>query len=283
MNIMKQLLSMLLCLLPAYLFSQDMTSRVALSKGDKITINSTMNSTNSQSMMGGEPMEMKSDMKSTTVLEVMEVKDTFYVLKQVLTKMTMNFDGFGQKMTYDSESKEKQDNPFVNQLAEKIGKPDSLKLAMNGKLIADPKPEKEEKGEGRRGGGRGMMRMMNAGASAENAFLIIPKDAIEKGSWEELSEKDGLTTRKKYTLGGVMGNMATVTVQSQTKGDIEMNRGGMAMTSKVNTLSEEMYMVDISTGRVQMHSATITNNSKTLMNGNESPSTGKTTITSSFE
>lgn len=283
MNIMKQLLSMLLCLLPAYLFSQDMTSRVALSKGDKITINSTMNSTNSQSMMGGEPMEMKSDMKSTTVLEVMEVKDTFYVLKQVLTKMTMNFDGFGQKMTYDSESKEKQDNPFVNQLAEKIGKPDSLKLAMNGKLIADPKPEKEEKGEGRRGGGRGMMRMMNAGASAENAFLIIPKDAIQKGSWEELSEKDGLTTRKKYTLGGVMGNMATVTVQSQTKGDIEMNRGGMAMTSKVNTLSEEMYMVDISTGRVQMHSATITNNSKTLMNGNESPSTGKTTITSSFE
>lgn len=263
--------------------AQEMTSRVVLSKGEKITINSTMNSTNSQSMMGGEPMEMKSDMKSTTVLEVMEVKDTFYVLKQVLTKMTMNFDGFGQKMTYDSESKEKQDNPFITQLAEKIGKPDTIQLAMNGKLIEESKPAKEGKGEGKRGGGRGMMRMMNSGGSAENAFLIIPKDAIEKGSWEEMSEKDGLTTRKKFTLGGVMGNMATVTVQSQTKGDIDMNRGGMAMTSKINTLSEEMYMVDISTGRVQMHSATITNNSKTLMNGNESPSTGKTTVTSSFE
>lgn len=260
-----------------------MTSRVVLAKGDKITITSGMNATNTQSMMGGEPMEMKTDMTSTTTLEVTEVKDSFYVLNQVLTKMTMSFDGFGQKINYDSESKEKQDNPFVTQLAEKIGKPETLKLALNGKLIEEEKQEKDGKGEGKRGGGRGMMKMMNAGSSSENAFLIIPKGAVDKGGWEETSEKDGLTTRKKYSLGGVMGNMATVTVQSQTKGDIDMNRGGMAMTSKVNTLSEEMYMVDISTGRVQMHTATITNNSKTIMNGNESPSTGKTTVTSTFQ
>ncbi len=277
---MKKIISCALAILFSVTgFAQEMAGKVVLKKGDIIKVTTDMNSTNTQSMMGGDPMEMKTVTNSYTELEVKDVLADGYKISQTLKKMKLDFDGFGQKTNYDSESKEKQDNPFVKQLAEKVNVPEEIKLGFDGKVIEDAsKDEKKDK----RGGG---MRMMGMGssASAESAFLVIPKDAVAKGGWEEQTEKEGLKTRRKYTLGAMMGNMATVTVQSQTKGDIEMNRGGMPITSKVNTLTEEMMMVDITSGKVQMHTVTMTNNGKTIMNDTESPTTGKTTITTTVE
>lgn len=285
---MKKLAAFALTLIvSSALYAQEIPGKVVLQKGDIIKVTTDMTSSNTQSMMGGDPMEMKTNTNSYTELEVKEVLTDGYKMSQTMKKMKMDFDGFGQKTTYDSESKEKQDNPFVKQLAEKINTPEEIKLGFDGKLIEEEANEDKKAGskDGKRGGGRGGMRMMGMGtnSSAESAFLVVPKDAVTKGGWEESTEKDGLKTRRKYTMGAVMGNMATVTVQSQTKGDLDMNRGGMPMTTKVNTLTEEMIIVNMSTGKVQMHTVNMTNNSKTIMNDKESPSTGKTTITTTVE
>ena len=285
---MKKLAAFALTLIvSSALYAQEIPGKVVLQKGDIIKVTTDMTSSNTQSMMGGDPMEMKTNTNSYTELEVKEVLTDGYKMSQTMKKMKMDFDGFGQKTTYDSESKEKQDNPFVKQLAEKINIPEDIKLGFDGKLIEEEANEDKKAGskDGKRGGGRGGMRMMGMGtnSSAESAFLVVPKDAVTKGGWEESTEKDGLKTRRKYTMGAVMGTMATVTVQSQTKGDLDMNRGGMPMTTKVNTLTEEMIMVNLSTGKVQMHTVNMTNNSKTIMNDKESPSTGKTTITTTVE
>lgn len=285
---MKKLAAFALTLIvSSALYAQEIPDKVVLQKGDIIKVTTDMTSSNTQSMMGGDPMEMKTNTNSYTELEVKEVLTDGYKMSQTMKKMKMDFDGFGQKTTYDSESKEKQDNPFVKQLAEKINIPEDIKLGFDGKLIEEEANEdkKASSKDGKRGGGRGGMRMMGMGtnSSAESAFLVVPKDAVTKGGWEESTEKDGLKTRRKYTMGAVMGTMATVTVQSQTKGDLDMNRGGMPMTTKVNTLTEEMIMVNMSTGKVQMHTVNMTNNSKTIMNDKESPSTGKTTITTTVE
>lgn len=285
---MKKLAAFALTLIvSSALYAQEIPGKVVLQKGDIIKLTTDMTSSNTQSMMGGDPMEMKTNTNSYTELEVKEVLTDGYKMSQTMKKMKMDFDGFGQKTTYDSESKEKQDNPFVKQLAEKINMPEDIKLGFDGKLIEEEANEDKKAGskDGKRGGGRGGMRMMGMGtnSSAESAFLVVPKDAVTKGGWEESTEKDGLKTRRKYTMGAVMGTMATVTVQSQTKGDLDMNRGGMPMTTKVNTLTEEMIIVNMSTGKVQMHTVNMTNNSKTIMNDKESPSTGKTTITTTVE
>ena len=285
---MKKLAAFALTLIvSSALYAQEIPGKVVLQKGDIIKLTTDMTSSNTQSMMGSDPMEMKTNTNSYTELEVKEVLTDGYKMSQTMKKMKMDFDGFGQKTTYDSESKEKQDNPFVKQLAEKINIPEDIKLGFDGKLIEEEANEDKKAGskDGKRGGGRGGMRMMGMGtnSSAESAFLVVPKDAVTKGGWEESTEKDGLKTRRKYTMGAVMGTMATVTVQSQTKGDLDMNRGGMPMTTKVNTLTEEMIIVNMSTGKVQMHTVNMTNNSKTIMNDKESPSTGKTTITTTVE
>jgi hypothetical protein len=263
--------------------AQEISPKLVLKKGDKIKVTTEMNSSNSQSMMGREPMESKTKTNSYTELEVKEVLDNAYIITQTLKTMKLSFDGFGQKMNYDSESKEKQDNPFTKQIAQKVNVGEDFKIALNGKLIENQKANESKKDDKKEG--RGFMRMMggNGGNVVESAFLIIPKDAVAKGGWEDTTTNDGLTTRKKYSIGAIMGNMATVTVQAQTKGEIEMNRGGMAMTTKVNITSEEMIMVDISTGKVQMHTVNSNDNSHTIANDMDNPSTGKTTITSTYE
>jgi hypothetical protein len=264
--------------------AQDSPYSLKLSVGDVIKVNTDLNSTNTSSMMGGDPMESKTISNSYTELKVTGKTDSTYTLTQTLVRMKLDFDGFGQKMNFDSETKEKQENPFAKQIMDKIGQAEEIIVSLKGEVI-EPAAEKEKDGKSRGGGGKGMMRMMSGGgaSAAETAFLVVPQNANTGGVWETTSEKDGLTTKRRYTLGAVMGNMATVTVQSQTKGDIDMSRNGMQMTTKVNTLTEEMILVDLSSGKVQMHTAEMTNNSKTFMNGQESPSSGKTTISSTFQ
>ena len=261
--------------------AQEVPGKLVLHKGDIIKVTNEINSANTQVMREGEPMEMKTKSTSFTELLVKEVKDSAYIMTQTVKKMTLDFEGFGQNIHYDSDSKDKIDNPMIKPLADKVGVAEEIKLGFDGKVIEDESANDKSK-DGR---GRGGMRMMGraSSSSVEGAFLVIPKEAIAKGGWESTSEKDGLKTRRKYTLGAMMGSMATVTVQSQTKGEIEINRGGMPMTTKVNTLTEEMIIVDISTGKVQMHNTTMNDNGKTVINGNENPTTGKTTISTTVE
>ncbi len=274
--------------------AQNFTQKVILKKGDKIKSSTDMNSTATQSMMGGEAMEMKTTLITVGEMEVKEVLENGYLIISTAKSMKMDFDGFGQKMNYDSEDKTaKKEGPLAS-LDEMINKPEELKIDFKGKFIVDSTMNQEEKkgpkGEkGKRGGGgfggKGMMKMMGmeSGSSSELAFLLIPENTKPGTSWETKSEKDGLTTRKKFTLDGLMGNVANVSVQSQVKGTVESNRGGFAMTNKMNTTSDELILVDIETGRVQMVNNKSNISNIMIMNDKENPSTGKSETTTTFE
>ncbi|MBP6456813.1 MAG: hypothetical protein KA275_08800, partial [Chitinophagaceae bacterium] len=224
------------------LIAQNFTQKVILKKGDIIKSTSDMNSSSTQSM-GGEAMEMKTTLVSASEMEVKEVLENGYLISVTTKSMKMDFEGFGQKMNYDSENKTaKKEGPMAS-LDEMINKSEELIIDFKGKYIVDSSKNEEEKkdakGEkGKKGnGGKGMMKMMGmeSGSSVEAAFLIIPENTKPGMSWETKSEKDGLTTRKRFTLDGLIGNVANISVQSQVKGTVETNRGGFAMTNKMNT------------------------------------------------
>lgn len=266
-------------------FSQESTvnpsDKVILTKGEIIKISTNMSSENTQSMMGGDPTEMKTMSKTYTEYEVKELTSYGYLLSKTLKKMSLDFDGFGQVTSYDSEKEAKTDNPFVKPFAEKIGISEDVKLGFDGKMI-------EEEGKDKKGGkgkGKGMGRMMGAGnmTSVNSAFQLIPKSAIEKMEWEETKEEEGLKTRRRYKIGGMMGNLAKLYVQAQTKGDIEIIQGGMSIITNVNVISEEVIIVNMETGKVQMQTINSTTNNKVFMNDKESPATGTTAVTITVE
>lgn len=266
-------------------FSQESTvnpsDKVILSKGEIIKISTNMSSENTQSMMGGDPTEMKTMSKTYTEYEVKELTSYGYLLNKTLKKMSLDFDGFGQVTSYDSEKEAKTDNPFVKPFAEKIGLSEEVKLGFDGKMIEEEGKDKKA-GKGK---GKGMGRMMGAGnmTSVNSAFQLIPKSAIEKMEWEETKEEEGLKTRRKYKIGGMMGNLAKLYVQAQTKGDMEINQGGMSIITNVNVVSEEVIIVNMETGKIQMQTINSTTNNKVFMNDKESPATGTTAVTITVE
>ncbi|HNB81541.1 MAG TPA: hypothetical protein PLP14_05535 [Chitinophagaceae bacterium] len=274
---MKVFSSIILMLCTSVLvFAQQPTPKVVLKKGDIIKISQDMLSKNKQSMMGGDPQEINTAVKSLTEVEVLEELPQGYKVKKTLKSMKLDFEGFGQTTNYDSEKDKSSDNPFIKPITEKIGVPEVVEIDFDGKEKETGKDDKK---------GKGMMRMMGGGMSGgiSSAFQLIPASAMESMGWEDTTENDGLTTRRRYKIGGVLGSLAKLYIQAQTKGTLVMNQSGMGMSTDVNVTSDEMILVNMETGRVQMQTINSKTNNKTTVNDKESPSTGTTSVTIQIE
>ena len=112
------------------------TSKVVMKEGQVITAEVSMNMTATQTMQD-QPMEMKTDAVSIQTFKVIGMSETGYTLLSTLTKMKLNFDGFGQKQEYDSENKEKQSGMLAGPLNEKINKSDTENSTKTEIVISD--------------------------------------------------------------------------------------------------------------------------------------------------
>jgi hypothetical protein len=266
-----------------HLHAQQRAVKVILSKGQKITMTSHDTSAMTQKR-GEESMDMKTVAGSTTQVEIIDVSTKGYAATATLQKMKIDFDGYGQKMKYDSESKEKQEGMMAEQMKNVIGKTDTLAFDLDGK-----KEEEENKSEGKgkgNGKGGGMMKMLNqGGANIENAFLIVPAEATEGSGWKKDATKDNLRSQTIYFVEKINGNIATVSFKKKTKGSITRNGGpgGGEMKIDMDNLSDGLITVDMSTGLVKTYTEKTNSNSKTFMMGNEMPSTGTTISDVTFE
>ncbi len=260
--------------------AQANATKVLLTKGQKIKMISNDTTSISQKR-GEEAMEMKTLSSSATEVEIVEVGDKSYTATATVKKIKIDFDGYGQKMVYDSENPGKQEGMMADQLKNVVNKSDTVMIDLEGKKTeADEKGGGKGKGKGN-GKGGGMMRMMNqGGTNIENAFLLVPAEAKEGSGWKKDAMKEEVKSQTIYFIEKIEGKMATVSFKKKTKGTLSMS-GGQAGDMKVDmdNLSNGMITVDVTTGLVKTYTETTNSKSVTHMMGQEMPSTG--TITSS--
>ena len=130
------------------LHAQQRATKIVLNKGQKITMVSRDTSSMSQKR-GEESMDMKTVAGSATEVEIIDVSTKNYTATATLKKIKIDFDGYGQKIKYDSESQDKQEGMMAEQMKNVIGKADTLAFDFAGK-----KEEDEQNGE-RKGKGNG--------------------------------------------------------------------------------------------------------------------------------
>lgn len=247
------------------------TSKVVMKQGQLITAEVSMNMTATQTMQD-QPMEMKTDAVSVQTFKIIAVSENGYTLLSTLTKMKLNFDGFGQKQEYDSENKEKQSGMLAGPLNEKINKSDTIQIDLTGALIEKSESEKKDKKKG--GRGMGMMFGSNETANLETAFLIIPSDKKLGEKWRITKEKDGIKNIIEYTIESIEGNVVHLSAKQQVKGTkVGEGQGGMQFTTTMNNLSEATLTVDKTTGLVLSKTDTTRTDSKMQMMDKEIPST----------
>jgi hypothetical protein len=254
--------------------AQERASKLMLVKGQKIKIKS-IDTSDIKQKRGEESMDMKTLSNAETEMVVLEVKENGYLATTSLKKINVDFEGFGQKMQYDSENPGKQEGMMAEQLKNAINKLDTIQLDFEGKKIEDEDGDDPKKGRGK-GGRGGMMRMMNqAGTNVENAFLLIPAEAKEGNGWKKDATKDGMRTQTIYFVEKIDGPIAIVSFKKKTKGTITRSGGqGGEMKIESDNLSNGMITVDMTSGVVKSYTETTNTNSKTNMMGQDIPSTG---------
>ena len=254
--------------------AQERASKLMLVKGQKIKIKS-IDTSDIKQKRGEESMDMKTLSNAETEMVVLEVKENGYLATTSLKKINVDFEGFGQKMQYDSENPGKQEGMMAEQLKNAINKLDTIQLDFEGKKIEDEEGDDPKKGRGK-GGRGGMMRMMNqASTNVENAFLLIPAEAKEGNGWKKDATKDGMRTQTIYFVEKIDGPIAIVSFKKKTKGTITRSGGqGGEMKIESDNLSNGMITVDMTSGVVKSYTETTNTNSKTNMMGQDMPSTG---------
>jgi hypothetical protein len=276
----KNILSLVLCLSFQIGMAQSNATKVQLVKGQKIKMISK-DTADIKQKRGEESMDMKTLSSSMTEVEILEVNDKGYMATATVKKIKVDFDGFGQKMIYDSEDPAKKEGMMAENMKNILDKADTIMLDFDGKKIED-----EEKGEKKKGRGRGgMMRMMNqGGGNVENAFLLVPAEAKEGNGWKKDATKEEVRTQTIYFVEKITGNLATVSFKRKTKGTVSRSGGqGGDMKIEMDNLSSGLITVDVQTGLVKTYTETTNSNSKTNMMGQEMPSTGVTKSDIVFE
>jgi hypothetical protein len=275
---MKKNLIALLMICSSVTFAQTFTQTVKVDKANKVTIQTTMSS-NTTTEMQGNKMENNTKVISSSSMEVIDISKEKISLKTTLNKIKLDFEGFGQKMNYDSEDKTTHDNMIGKTMKETIGKSDELAVTAEGKLIKEEKKEKEDK---KKGGG--MQKMMMGGSSFDgsSAFLIIPAGTKVGDSWKKDINEDGLHTQTIYTLESVDANMATIGTKERSKGTVKGEAQGMEMNTEIDNMSSGSITVDITTGLVKKLINKTEVKSKMNMMGQEMPSSGTISATTIY-
>ncbi|HMN32113.1 MAG TPA: hypothetical protein PKA54_01935 [Chitinophagaceae bacterium] len=251
--------------------AQNNADKITLLQGQKIKLTSIDTSMLTQ-MQGSNPMDMKTFSNSTTEIEILDIQKEQIIATQTLKHIAIDFDGYGQKMTYNSnDSNKKQDGMMAEQLKNKINHPDTIYLSFDGKLI-DNNNSKDDK---KRGGG-GMMRMMNqGGANLENIFLLIPNDAKEGNGWKKDNSKDDIKTQTIYFIEKINNNIVEVSFKKKSKGIMTTKGGpGGELKIDIDNLSDGYIIVDKSTGLVKSYTEKTQSKSKFNAMGQDISSTG---------
>ncbi len=228
--------------------AQNNADKITLLHGQKIKLTSIDTSMLTQ-MQGSNPMDMKTFSNSTTEIEILDIQKEQIIATQTLKQIAIDFDGYGQKMTYNSnDSNKKQDGMMAEQLKNKINHPDTIYLSFDGKLI-----DNNNSKDGKKRGGGGMMKMMNqGGANLENIFLLIPNDAKEGNGWKKDNTKDDIKTQTIYFIEKINNNIVEVSFKKKSKGIMTTKGGpGGELKIDIDNLSDGYIIVDKSTGLVK--------------------------------
>jgi hypothetical protein len=268
---MKKTLILTLLLAFTITMNAQNADKLKLAIGQKINSNSNDTVANQQKR-GEESMDMKTISNSFSEYEIVEATQDGYKLKSTLQKININFDGFGQKIVYNSEDPSTHTGMMAEQLKGKIGVADTIEISLDGKLKEDETDKAKGKGKG-----RGMMRMMDQQSNnIENAFLFVPAEAKEGSGWKKDNVKDGVKSQTIYFVDKIQVDMAEVSFKKKTKGTkvIKSQQGEMNMD--IDNLSTGSITVNLKTGLVKSYAEDLTTSTKMNMMGQDMPSTGKT-------
>ena len=253
--------------------------KIALSKGQEITI--TTNGTQDIDM-SGMGMQMKNITSSTSLLKVMESNKENITTSYTLTKVNLSMDMMGQQSSYDSEKPEDKDSEMGKAISEKIDKAINVIINKNtGKAILK-KPERDstEKKEDANPleGLMDSFGSVTEEATVETVFFNIPNEKKAGESWIDSSSNNKMKEIKTYTLKSIVAGIANVGFFSTMDGSNSMETQGMQMDINLSAKTEGEIIVDTKSSLVKKRSSVMDMTGSIDVMGQSVPITSKAIV-----
>ncbi|WP_426430548.1 DUF6263 family protein [Winogradskyella sp. HB-48] len=244
---MKKILVALLLCISTLAFSQEKTLlRLNYKKGDVYEIKTVMN----QNM--GEVMTM--DMDMTMSLNVTEVKDNNITTEATFNHVKMSMESMGQKMAYDSNTKESEMDPFAQ------GAHAEMKKLIESVVLIENDTR-----------GNITNTELKSGTADISAFkdnmggMIYPEDPVEVGTtWSASKEQQGMTIESTYKVTAITDDTVELEVTGKITGTAEGTLDGKSNINKEtgNVIKSEVNMAFTVEGQKVGSTITITSTKK---------------------
>lgn len=276
---MKKLFFVIPVLCAATCFGQTASSKLNLSKGQKLETVTNM-TISAESMMGPSS-------GTITIADTYTVNDATgnaFILVKVPKQVKLNFTMGSQEMKIDSDNPKDLDGMLGQPVKEIMAQKPEFTIDENGKIIAVKKePGKNAANEN----GAGMMAMMLPGMDLASAvpqegqpsfFQVLPNKEVKVGdSWTDSIQAESNVQVTTYAVKEI--NDKEIVVDYKGRGKTANSKEAMGMKVDVNAenRSTGTIVLDKATGIVKQK--TSTNTTETMMNlgGREMTSTIKTT------
>jgi hypothetical protein len=223
------------------LHAQKVTGKLSFAQGQQLQVNTHIKTTTSQEAMG-QQIEINIEANGLDLFKISNTGADNTTINHSLKKLSVNFDGMGQKKNFDSDNPSDMKGQMGDVMKSLLNKTYNMVIDPAGVvLMTMPEEYPKDKNDD---AGNMMGSMMNDISAlslipkkgAGSFFKVLPLYKVGIGDkWTDTASLEGNVTITNYTLSSI--NDSTTIVDYISKGVTETTREmmGMETTTKLKT------------------------------------------------
>jgi hypothetical protein len=265
-------------------FGQPASGNLQFEQGKILNIQVEIRSSVAQ-QAGGQAIDFTADGRVLHSYRVISTADDTTTLQHKANKIEFNFEGMGQKRSFDSDNKKDMDGPFGETVKNILNKNFDMIIDPKGKVLMI-RPEKIEpvKTDDRSAIVFNMLKditdVVYPPKKGEASFFkILPDKVTNKGeSWTEAGQNESGKFTTEYTLRDITDSTIIVDFKGTALTTSKATMMGMETLTTMNSTSMGKIILDKTTGIIKEKTITAESNGNTEAMGGTLPVTSKTTI-----
>lgn len=266
-------------------FSQKVSGKLVFTPGQTISIITELKATVSQEVMGNA-IDFTMNGAATHSYKVTNATDDNSTFHHEVKQVTFNFNGMGQKSSFDSDNKKDMEGVFGPPVKDILNKSFDMIIDPAGKTLL-VKPENIELAatDDRQAIVFNMLKDVTSVVyppkkNEASFFKVLPDTAVGiNDSWEETSEKENGKFNTVYTLFAITDTTIVIDLKGNSAFVTKAEMMGMPTTTSMNNHYTGKIILDKATGILHEKTIITESTGSTEAMGGTMPVTSKTTMT----
>jgi hypothetical protein len=235
--------------------------------------------------VGGNAIDFSADGSAIHSYKITNAAASTTTLHHEARKIAFNFEGMGQKRSFDSDNEKDMADQFGEPVKDILNRKFDMTIDVNGKVLAI-KPEKKEpvKADERLAIVLNMLKDITDIAyppekEESSFFKVLPIKETAKGeSWTDSTQNETGKFKTLYTLSGITDSTIVIDFKGNATTVSKAMMMGRETVTTMNSTSNGKIILDKATGIVKEKTINTESNGNTEAMGATVPVTAKTTI-----